>query len=562
MELKGLVTSILLGFFIASILLISTPNEPAYGAFSCPQTAADLTLRSWLPFKSEFELFRCSYQDPTELWGFTATAKWESGEPDYAPVNTCGDEAGAKGWTRIYGKTMQASVEYHFDNEEREAGMRIVALGLLAEAEKLAVVACDWGIESSPPPTTLPTSIVEGYELFFDGMRVGHEPTWDMTKAMDNFRWNVENQPVRVVTAKFNGQPLIYGTVSTPEFNLPPVDSPNDLVQSVDGSATISEPGKATISLKPGMKIPYEAVVTTTTGLVKIENEEGIIEIAPETKVSFSEHIELLWGKIKYSSTVKSLIRSSEEIKECFEKSNKQLFFKENKFRCMWVTVDGKNGIIGTEFIISHDKAKQISAWHIYEGKLAIAPIDSDDLKEYGAGTTVTIKDGQVNTKILTQSAWDYLKDEFEVPGHQLFFDDVRVGYEPTWDEAQSIGNFRVNVEMYPEKVVTALFNGQPLQYETASTPKEKVPGWIKNNAKWWSEGQIGDSDFVGGIQHLIKEKIIDIPDLPEQASGTAEEKVPDWIKNNAGWWADGQISEDDFVNGIKWLVEKGIIRV
>jgi len=403
---------------------------------------------------------------------------------------------------------------------------------------------------------------VEGYELFFDGVRVGHEPTWDMTKAMDNFRWNVENQPDRVVTTKFNGQPLIYGTVSTPEFNLPPVDSPNDLIQSVDGSATISEPGKATISLKPGMKIPYEAVVTTTTGLVKIENEEGIIEIAPETKVSFSEHIELLWGKIKYSSTVKSLIRSSEEIKECFEKSNKQLFFKENKFRCMWVTVDGKNGIIGTEFIISHDKAKQISAWHIYEGKLAIAPIDSDDLKEYGAGTTVTIKDGQVNTKILTQSAWDYLKDEFEVPGHQLFFDGVRVGYEPTWDEAQSIGNFRWNVETYPEKVVTALFNGQPLHYGTVSTPEERVPGWIKNNAKWWAEGQIGDSDFTGGIQHLIKEKIIDIPDLPERASGTAEEKVPDWIKNNAGWWADGQISEDDFVNGIKWLVEKGIIRV
>ena len=94
------------------------------------------------------------------------------------------------------------------------------------------------------------------------------------------------------------------------------------------------------------------------------------------------------------------------------------------------------------------------------------------------------------------------------------------------------------------------------------SQAKERVPGWIKNNAKWWAEGAIGDSDFTSGIQHLIKEKIIDIPDLPEQASGTAEEKVPGWIKNNAGWWADGQIGEDDFVNGIKWLVENGIIRV
>jgi len=88
------------------------------------------------------------------------------------------------------------------------------------------------------------------------------------------------------------------------------------------------------------------------------------------------------------------------------------------------------------------------------------------------------------------------------------------------------------------------------------------IPEWIKNNAKWWSEGTISDSDFTGGIQHLMQEKIIDIPDLPEQVSEAVEEKVPTWVKNNAGWWADGQISEDDFVNGIKYLVEKGIIRV
>ena len=90
----------------------------------------------------------------------------------------------------------------------------------------------------------------------------------------------------------------------------------------------------------------------------------------------------------------------------------------------------------------------------------------------------------------------------------------------------------------------------------------QDIPDWIKNNARWWSEGQIGDSDFVGGIQYMIKEKIINIPDLPEQSSETAEEKVPDWIRNNAGWWADGLISEEDFLNGIKYLVEKGIIRV
>jgi len=76
------------------------------------------------------------------------------------------------------------------------------------------------------------------------------------------------------------------------------------------------------------------------------------------------------------------------------------------------------------------------------------------------------------------------------------------------------------------------------------------------------ADGQIGDSDFVGGIQHMIKEKIIDIPDLPPSSSEIAEEKVPDWIKTNAKWWADGLISEDDFVQAIEYLVKAGIIRV
>ncbi len=121
----------------------------------------------------------------------------------------------------------------------------------------------------------------------------------------------------------------------------------------------------------------------------------------------------------------------------------------------------------------------------------------------------------------------------------------------------QSSFNYKIQTSKKPE-------TSQNLETHPffSNQKQEKIPKWIKNNAKWWSEGQIGDSDFVGGIQHMIKEKIINIPNLPSSASTNAEEKVPDWIRNNAGWWADGQIGEDDFVNGIKWLVENGIIRV
>jgi len=32
--------------------------------------------------------------------------------------------------------------------------------------------------------------------------------------------------------------------------------------------------------------------------------------------------------------------------------------------------------------------------------------------------------------------------------------------------------------------------------------------------------------------------------------------------KNNVAWWTDGFMTESDFVNGLKYMVEKGIIRV
>ena len=48
----------------------------------------------------------------------------------------------------------------------------------------------------------------------------------------------------------------------------------------------------------------------------------------------------------------------------------------------------------------------------------------------------------------------------------------------------------------------------------------EGVPSWIKNNADWWADGIITDEEFLNGIQHMIKIGIINVPtsqSLPSQ---------------------------------------------
>ena len=49
-------------------------------------------------------------------------------------------------------------------------------------------------------------------------------------------------------------------------------------------------------------------------------------------------------------------------------------------------------------------------------------------------------------------------------------------------------------------------------------------------------------------------------PTVASESSGS--QVVPGWIKNNAGRWADGQIDDNSFVSGIQYLVKAGIIRV
>ena len=145
----------------------------------------------------------------------------------------------------------------------------------------------------------------------------------------------------------------------------------------------------------------------------------------------------------------------------------------------------------------------------------------------------------------------------------------------------------------------------ESIKQEILSQKQSRIPEWVKNNVKWWSENQIDDETFVSGIQFLMKEKIVNIPNLPEQASEKARlsfvdeskdtqsyidrynnepdykdwfdenypdytiyeavgvtEPVPRWIKNNADWWSQGLITEDEFIKGIEYMVKEGIIKV
>lgn len=49
---------------------------------------------------------------------------------------------------------------------------------------------------------------------------------------------------------------------------------------------------------------------------------------------------------------------------------------------------------------------------------------------------------------------------------------------------------------------------------------------------------------------------------IPSIISSASAELVPEWIRNTAKWYGDGSISETEFINAIKYLIENNIIKL
>ena len=100
-----------------------------------------------------------------------------------------------------------------------------------------------------------------------------------------------------------------------------------------------------------------------------------------------------------------------------------------------------------------------------------------------------------------------------------------------------------------------------------SSAQDAQIPGWVKNVADWWANGEISENEFLAGIEYLINNNIILLDFIPcsiktESQTISSAKLVPDWVKNNAKWWSEDLIEDTDFVNGIEYLIKKQIISI
>ena len=86
------------------------------------------------------------------------------------------------------------------------------------------------------------------------------------------------------------------------------------------------------------------------------------------------------------------------------------------------------------------------------------------------------------------------------------------------------------------------------------TVPSKTMPAWFIDVSRLWHDGKCKNSDYIHGIKNLIDYQII-------QSNTTLDlTSIPSWVRNDAGFVADGKISPDEYTDMLEYLINNEII--
>ena len=175
--------------------------------------------------------------------------------------------------------------------------------------------------------------------------------------------------------------------------------------------------------------------------------------------------------------------------------------------------------------------------------------IDSDDNIIQEAGTDA---DDAGNIGISAFEGIDI--QEITLPSADIYRLDVRVlGTGLNYDSTHA-GIGSTKIEVGPGQ------GAPPVQADIEPPSAARIPAWISTSAGFWVDGDTSDDEFIGSVEHLINNGIIAVPPVQSTGAGTGE--IPSWIKDTVGFWVDGDTSDDEFLGALQFLIKEGILEV
>jgi len=73
-----------------------------------------------------------------------------------------------------------------------------------------------------------------------------------------------------------------------------------------------------------------------------------------------------------------------------------------------------------------------------------------------------------------------------------------------------------------------------------AFAQSNEIPNWIKTNAGWWADGSVDNSSFVSGIEFLMQDGLLKTNTIPNE--------FPAYLKTESKNWSDGTINDQEYL--------------
>jgi len=149
----------------------------------------------------------------------------------------------------------------------------------------------------------------------------------------------------------------------------------------------------------------------------------------------------------------------------------------------------------------------------------------------------------------------DGTKEDFSTIPKRTGEFNTRIILENNWEA----GSYEVSATYEEKDLGKVTFSLKNLE---GNESEIQIPQWVKTNAGWWASNQIPDNDFVKGLEYLINAEILKIPQTIQEESETEPQQIPSWLRKNAAWWSEGLLSNEEFVKGIQFLIQKNIVKI
>jgi len=133
-----------------------------------------------------------------------------------------------------------------------------------------------------------------------------------------------------------------------------------------------------------------------------------------------------------------------------------------------------------------------------------------------------------------------------------------KIGTETIEERGEYNDNdFDAMIKMLPKtKSENQLDTSEETQIDYDKITKSLLMKTFKNKAINWEKNKLSDKGFLNEIEILFESRVIEIEGVEQGSFQEIQFNIPKWAKQLVGFWSEDSISDQEFINAIKFILE------